>query len=111
ALAGDPDATVRAAAVYLMGKHPLNAVKAALTKALTDTNPVVQRRACEAFVRAGLSPEMKPGKETDGFLRLLDSPDRFVRTAARVALMRVAPEAWTGKVLSDDIAKRPNGAL
>jgi len=110
-LAGDPDATVRAAAVYLMGKHPLDKVKGNLTKALSDTNPVVQRRACEAFVRAGLSTEMKPGKEAEGFLQLLDSRDQFVRTAARVALMRVQPEAWVDKVLHDDIVKRPNGAV
>lgn len=110
-LAGDSDATVRAAAVYLMGKEPLDSVKGNLTKALSDSNAVVQRRACEAFVRAGLSTDMKPGKETDGFLQLLDSPDRFVRTAARIALMRVTPEAWADKVLQGDIAKHPNGAL
>lgn len=110
-LAVDPDADVRAAAVYLMGKQPLDSVKSRLTTALSDTNAMVARRACESFVRAGLSPEMKPGKETDGFVRLLDHQDRFVRTAARVALTRVAPEAWADKVLQDDIAKRPNGAV
>ncbi len=110
-LAADSDADVRAAAVYLLGTHPLASVKSELQKALSDTNPVVARRACEAFVRAGLSPEMKPGKEAEAFLRLIDHPDRFVRTAARLALLRVAPEAWVDKVLQDDIEKRPRGAV
>jgi putative heme-binding domain-containing protein len=110
-LASDPDAQVRAAAVYLLGTHPLDEVRRALDAALLDADAVVARRSCEAVVRAGVSPETKPGKTADSLFGLLDHSDRFTRHAARLALQRISPEAWKDNVLKDDLAKRPHGAL
>ncbi len=110
-LATDSDAKVRAAAVYLLGTHPLDDARRALDAALLDSDPVVARRASEALVRSGLQPETKPGKTGERLFGLLDHPDRFTRHAARLALQRVAPDAWAQSVLTDDLAARPHGAL
>ena len=109
--ATDADADVRAAAVYLLGTHPLAEVRSRLEAALGDASPVVARRACEAYVRAGLTPETKASKEGAALFKLLDHPDQFVRTAARLAIVRTSPDAWVPQVLKDDLAKRPRGSL
>jgi putative heme-binding domain-containing protein len=93
-----------------LGTHPLAEVRGKLTTALGDSSPVVARRACESLVRAGLSPETK-GKEGAALFALLDSQDQFLRSAARLAIMRSAPDGWVPQVLKDDLGKRPRGAL
>ena len=52
-LSRDPEDSVRAKAVYLMGIHPDEATGARLVELLHDPNPVVQRIACESLVRSG----------------------------------------------------------
>ena len=110
-LAADRDPQVRAAAIYLLGTHPLEDARRALDTALFDSDPVVARRACEALVRAGMNSESKPGKTADSLFDLLNHSDRFTRHAARLALQRVATDAWAGSVLKDDSSVRPHGAL
>ncbi|HEY3965711.1 MAG TPA: HEAT repeat domain-containing protein [Planctomycetaceae bacterium] len=91
--AGDADAGVRQFAVLLLGDHATPEVAATLTKLLADTNPTVARRACEAFVRAGLEAPVEP------ILRLLDSRDRWLQFAARIAIERIPVQSWKEKVL------------
>ncbi len=110
-LATDADGDVRAAAVYQLGTHKLSEVRTRLELALADVNPVVARRACEALVRAGLTPETTGGKEGAALFKLLDHPDQFVRTAARLAIVRTAADSWVPQVLKDDLTKRSRGAL
>ncbi|MGQ0637537.1 MAG: DUF7133 domain-containing protein [Planctomycetaceae bacterium] len=93
AAAADSDAGVRQFAALLLGDHPGPETAAALTKLLTDRDAVVQRRACEAFVRAGLEAPV------DGLLPLLGAGDRWLQFASRVALERVPVEKWKAKVL------------
>jgi putative membrane-bound dehydrogenase-like protein len=87
-LAKDGDAQVRAFAVWLLGDHPTSAVSAVLADALKDSDGRVQRRACEAFVRAGLEAPL------DRIVALLNGDDRWVRYAAREALKRIPAEKW-----------------
>ncbi len=100
--AGDADASVRQFAVLLLGDHPTPETAAALTKLLSDKNPLVARRACEAFVRAGLEAPVEP------VLTLLASDDRWLQFAARVVLERVPAQNWKGTVLAH---KNPQVAL
>lgn len=94
AAAGDADATVRQFAIWLLGDYATPAVVEVLTKSLGDADPTVQRRACEAFVRNGSEAP------ADAVLKLLASPDRFVRFAARLTLERIPVEKWQEKVLA-----------
>jgi putative heme-binding domain-containing protein len=101
ALGADADPKVRAAAVYVAGQHRSDAARAVVTAALKDRNPVVQRRAAEALVRLGQSadkPSLAPVADIYG---VLNSPDRHVRFAGRLALQRTPREAWTSLVLND----------
>lgn len=91
--AKDTDAGVRAFAVWRLGDHPTPAVAETLSKCLEDENPIVRRRACEAFVRAGLEAPVAP------LLRLLADPDRWIRYAARLTLERVPVTKWREQVL------------
>lgn len=113
-LARAKDARVRAQAVYLLGTYPINESVSALSAALADDDAFVLRRACEALVRAGLTPTaMSTTVEApvDGLFALLDHDARHVRYSAREALARAPRTAWTAKVQADDIATRPHGAL
>lgn len=93
----DEDAIVRAFATWLLGDHPSPATSAVLAQLLRDRNPVVQRRACEAFVRTGLEAPWEPLVAL-----LLDSRDRSLRFAARIALERVPAEKWKEHVLKSE---------
>lgn len=99
AAASDPDASVRAFAVWQLGDHDGEPVREALIRRLADESPVVRRRACEAFVRSGIEAPVDP------VLALLSTPeDRFLRFAARLCLERIPPAKWKDKVLA---AKEP----
>jgi putative membrane-bound dehydrogenase-like protein len=93
-LARDRDPNLRAFAAWLLGDRDGPKGEAALTAMLSDKSPLVQRRACESFVRNGLQPP------EDLVVELLDSPDRFVRFHAAVALGRIPAEKWRDSVFS-----------
>src|SRR5208337_1150865 len=80
-LASDHDERVRARAVGLLGQHASDGARAALVKALSDSDPFVRRHACEGLMQqpAGAIPVAK-------LIPLLSDPDRFIRFAARVAI-------------------------
>jgi putative membrane-bound dehydrogenase-like protein len=96
AAARDADASVRQFAALLLGEHSAPEVAATLADLLRDKDPVVQRRACEAFVRSGQEAP------ADRLLKLLENSDRWVRYAARIALERVPTDRWKGAVLQSE---------
>ena len=113
-LAEDEDPKVRAAAVLLLGTHPLHQVSSSLQERLGDSDPLVARRAAESLLRAGLSSDSSvpdPEALARSLYRLMDHSDRFVRHAARLALERMDAGLWTPWVLSGDLQDRPRAAL
>ncbi len=113
-LARDSDPLVRAGSILLLGTASFEQARDDLIGALSDTDPFVVRRACEALIRAGLTPKVP--FSTDDTLplqlhALLDHEDRVVRYAARLVLSRVDPSAWVDLVAADEIERRPRGAL
>ncbi len=106
-LAKDENPDVRAFAVHLMGTFPFKNVKKPLTASLGDDNALVQRRAAESLVQAGLDTNAKLSKNdalVDALLGQLGNPDRFVRYATRVALERTPRNLWASRVLAMDPA-------
>jgi putative heme-binding domain-containing protein len=92
----DADPMVRAHATEQLGRLGGGDAETALVAALHDKSPFVRRRACEAFIRAGIEPpvdELKP---------LLADNDRFLRTAARLVLQRIDPKKWADELLQGD---------
>ena len=81
-----------------MGLHSDAATEARLIELLHDDQPLVERMACEALVRAGQQATWKQ------LAPLLGSPDRYVVWAATRALERVPKESWREQALA---AKNP----
>ncbi|MDB5350395.1 MAG: hypothetical protein JWN86_1642 [Planctomycetota bacterium] len=79
-LSRDASEVVRRKAVFLLGTKTSPLARQAVSEALTDKDPMVRRRACEAMVRSG--GEIPVSKVAP----LLEDPDRWVRYAARVAV-------------------------
>jgi putative heme-binding domain-containing protein len=107
ALLADKDATLRAAVVYVAGVQG-EAGKAIAAAALKDADPMVKRRAAEALVRQGLSPDLPSFAPIADLYALLNAPDRFVRYSGRKALERTARDAWKDRVLAET---NPLGAI
>ncbi len=96
----EADADVRAAAVFAAGVQGSKAAAVAAA-GLKDLDPLVQRRAAEALVRMGQSPAADSLAPVADIYALLGSPDRFVRFAGRLALLRTARSAWRDRVLAE----------
>lgn len=94
ATAGDTDAAVRAFATLLLGDHPTPEVATKLSQLLQDKSSIVQRRACEAFVRSGLEAPVEP------IVKLLSHNDRWLRFAARLALERLPVTRWKEAIVT-----------
>ncbi|MFO0949102.1 MAG: HEAT repeat domain-containing protein [Planctomycetota bacterium] len=92
-LAAAEDPSVRAFVAMLLGDYPTPATAEVLTRLLGDSDSRVQRRACEAFVRSGLTPPVDP------LLSMFTRPDRWLRYAARTAIERVPAQQWRMRVL------------
>ncbi|MBX3176076.1 MAG: DUF1080 domain-containing protein [Candidatus Hydrogenedentes bacterium] len=113
-LARDPEPRVKDAAIYLMGCGSFETFREPLINALYDKDASVTRRACEAIVRSGLDEATRVETHEgliSGLYLLLDSEDRHVRYAARLAMMRMHRDLWSDHMLRDDIGRRPRGAL
>lgn len=99
----DENAAVRAMAVLLLGADKdLNDLQAFVAP-LSDENPLVVRRAAEALVRQGLSPET-PADVATPIAKILkeqlDNGDRFARYSVRNALRRAPVATWRDAVLA-----------
>ena len=98
-VSGDASALVRTRAAYLMGIHADETTQSRLVAMLSDSDPQVQRIACESLARSGLP--VPPDK----LLKLLPSEDRHIAWAARRALEQLAPESWRAAVLKSTDAR------
>jgi len=107
ALIADRDAEVRAAVTYVAGVQG-DASKTVAASALKDRDPVVRRRAAEALVRMGQSPDKPSLAPVADIYTLLNDPDRFVRWAGRIAIEHTARAEWKDRVLAET---NPLGAL
>src|SRR5262249_36970302 len=91
----NPGPEVRARAVWLIGVNQDKSQREALIKALKDEDALVRRRACEALIRAGVEPPV------DAIWPLLNDPDPFLRTAARLVIQRIDPTKWAERIAND----------
>lgn len=96
--ASDTAPEVRAFATWLLADHPTPETGAKLAQLLQDKNSLVQRRACEAFVRSGI-------RAPEAILALLGHEDRWVRFAARLAFERFPVE------VIEEIGGKPGSML
>jgi putative membrane-bound dehydrogenase-like protein len=92
-LSRDERVEIRATAVFLLGLHASSATRAALADRLADNDRMVRRRACESFVRNGLTPPV------ERLVSLLGDGDQWVRHAARNALLRAKASTYRTAVL------------
>jgi putative heme-binding domain-containing protein len=110
----DDDPAIRSVVCFLLGTHSFAEARSLLTGALDDLDPQVIRRACEALVRSGLDNDSRIDSEDplpQVLFELLQHPDRFVRYAARNALIRVDTRVWVPAVFRDDVGARGAGAV
>ena len=113
-LAGDNEPLMRGAAVLLLGIQPIARAVPHLKVALSDADPYVARRACEALVRCGLNPKALNQHDPElasKLLATLDRPDRFLRYAARNAIQRVDAGLWREAALELDLSQHPHAAI
>jgi putative heme-binding domain-containing protein len=107
ALSKDKDASVRSTVVYLAGvqgglaQSQSRSQGAIAAAGLKDASPVVRRRAAEALVRMGQSPDKPSLAPVADIYALLNDQDRFVRWAGRVALERTARSEWKDRALKE----------
>ena len=102
---------VRAAAAALLGASTLAEVQAPLRGALADSDPLVARRAAESLARSGLDPRARGLKvaTSEALYELLDHEDRFLRYAAREAILRIAHGYWVDASILASPQERPRG--
>ena len=106
-LIADKSPEVRAAAVFIAGVQG-QAARDVAAAGLKDRDPVVRRRAAEALVRQGQSPDKPSLAPVEDIYALLNDPDRFVRWAGRIALEHTARDTWKDRVLKET---NPLGAI
>ncbi|MGH9370776.1 MAG: hypothetical protein ACRD15_04520, partial [Vicinamibacterales bacterium] len=99
-LIADRATDVRQAVTYVAGVQgePAKSVAAA---ALKDADAMVQRRAAEALVRMGQSPDEPSLAPVSDIYALVGHADRFVRWAGRLLLERTPRREWKDRALKD----------
>ncbi len=111
ALLSSDEPLVRAAAASLLGSYTLPQVQEALRAVLADPDPLVARRAAESLARSGLHPRVR-GLEvatSEALYALLDHEDRFLRYAAREAILRIPHGYWFDQAFMASPQQRPRG--
>lgn len=110
-LAGSHNPDVRAQAIFLFGTYQLHESAPVLVAALNDPDAFVVRRACDSLIRSGLKPDWSADGGTqieDGLVNvLLKWDDRFVRNAARIALVRSNVDAWRELIVRRGVPANP----
>ena len=101
ALAGDREASVRAASIYVAGLQTSDAAKSVAASGLKDSNQLVKRRAAEAVVRQGLTPARPSFAPVPDLYNLLKDGDRFVRYSGRLALEHTPRNEWIKLVMNE----------
>ncbi len=88
---------VRARAIGLMIAHKNpEAVSKRLIEMIEDSDPRVQRAACEALLRIDETPEV------EALLPLLKSDDRYLVWSARRLLERIPADTWKDELLDNE---------
>jgi putative heme-binding domain-containing protein len=100
-LAADPRPAVRAAVMFVAGHQRGTEARAAAAAGLKDTDAFVRRRAAEALVRFGQSPDQPSLVSGADIYALLSDDDRFVRWAGRILLEHTPRVDWQSRVLTD----------
>ena len=111
ALVNDREAAVRAAVAYVagvQGETAASAVAGVAAAGLRDRDAVVKRRAAEALVRLGQSPDRPTLAPVADILALLNHPDRFVRWSGRILVEHTPRAEWRDRVLAET---NPLGAI
>lgn len=107
ALITDRSPEVRAAAIYVAGVQG-EGRKSIAAMALKDRDPLVRRRAAEALIRMGQSPDKPSLAPVADIYALLNDTDRFVRWAGRIAIEHTPRAEWKDRPLKET---NPLGAL
>ena len=90
-------ASLRAAAMYVVGQHGSDRAKTLAAEGLADQDALVRRRAVEALLRMG-DPAFA---DASLLYSLVGDPDRFVRWSARVALEATPRDSWEASVVEE----------
>ncbi len=90
-----PEPELRAKAVYWLGVRSRDFPHHGLEAALADSDALVRRRACEAYIRADKKPDL------DKLWPVLGDADRFVRFAARSLLERYPAEEYVSRLAGE----------
>jgi putative heme-binding domain-containing protein len=98
-LATDSRPAVRAAAMFAAGYQ--RGAERTAAAGLRDSDALVRRRAAEALVRLGQSPDRPSLAPAADIYSLLSDPDRFVRWAGRILLEHTPRVDWQARVLTD----------
>jgi putative heme-binding domain-containing protein len=97
-LVTDSNVDVRAAVAYVAGVQGSAPIAAA---ALKDSDSFVKRRAAEALVRIGQSPDKPSLAPVADIYALMGDADRFTRWAGRLALQRSPRADWRERALNE----------
>jgi putative heme-binding domain-containing protein len=100
-LAADARPAVRAAVMFVAGYQRGGNARAAAAAGLKDADALVRRRAAEALVRLGQSPDRASLAPVGDIYALLSDNDRFVRWAGRILLEHTPRVDWQARVLTD----------
>jgi putative heme-binding domain-containing protein len=100
-LASDAGPAVRAAVMFAVGYQRGTTASRTAAAGLKDADPLVRRRAAEALVRLGQSPDRPSLAPVGDIYGLLADSDRFVRWAGRILLEHTPRVDWQARVLTD----------
>ena len=90
-------ASLRAAAMYVVGQHGSDRAKTLAAEGLADADALVRRRAVEALLRMG-DPTFA---DAALLYSLVGDPDRFVRWSGRVAIEATPRDSWKDLVVEE----------
>lgn len=105
-LAGGDSPEVRAAAAYYLRCHEQAFAEEILLRLLSDSDPLVARRACESLQDFGRTRNGKydnPQAIASRAIELFSHEDRFLRYAARDLLRDLDRQYWLDAVLNEEI--------
>lgn len=91
----EQDAESYAHYLTLIGEAGLKDHEKVLLKALSHSDALVRRRACEALIRLEIEPPVAL------IHPLLADKNIFLRTAARLVLQKIDPKKWAKELISD----------
>lgn len=95
-LSQDDSPEIRAQIAFLCGLNQDDNNQKVLNELVVDTSPLVRRKACEAFMRLGVEPELS------AILPMINSTDRIESLCARRLIERIPAEQWESEIFTTD---------